>query len=142
MTGTLIYTGVKSTQIYLHTDDHLYLKQAEYFEPIIEPESLMRLLPQLELPVTDLKRNICDSNYRIEDIIPFNELVLFLFTHMKSGYWVSLACNLLLDEQLQLLLSPQVISYLRKSELEGRLPQKELHLVWKLLSKMRRLSAL
>ncbi|RAJ75618.1 hypothetical protein CLV59_109232 [Chitinophaga dinghuensis] len=132
----LIYSGVHSVEIYIQFDGQFLLKQNEYLENIMLRTSLIRFLSQFELSVDEVKTRVTDEEFRVEDLIPFNEFIPFLIMDIKSIYWLDLVCTFLLNDQIQFKLNSQALDLLRDKDSTAWLPQKEKHLIWKLVRKI------
>jgi hypothetical protein len=132
--GILIFSSNKNINIYID-NDLIVLERENYYGVIESKSSLVQLLPLFELSVNEIIESLKSKDYKIEAILPLNKLLLFLILEMKSSYWVRLFFSFLLDDRIKAKLSPDALSCLQNENLSVWLPQKERHLVRKLISK-------
>jgi hypothetical protein len=125
--------------IYINDHDELLLEQKSYIDSLKTKSSLLRLLPLFEFSIDNIIEGVIIKEYKIEDILPLNELILFLIKDMKSSYWFNLVCSFLLSDRINFKLSFEVMNSLKNQELIDWLLQREAHLVRKLVSKISRL---
>ncbi|MCW3463683.1 hypothetical protein [Chitinophaga nivalis] len=135
----IVYSGKGGVYIYVNENGEFFLQKENYLENIRFKTSLLRLLTQFELSVDSIHEGIVSEDYSIEHIFPFDDLMFFLIQDMKSSYWLNLVCVFLLNDQVKFKLNVDTLSRLKTKEFIYWLPQKETHLMWKLMSKMSRL---
>jgi hypothetical protein len=90
MTKELFFSHKGLINIYVYDNGKIMLEREGYYEAIKNKSSLIQLLPLFELTVDEFFEGLQDERYKIENIFPINELLLFLISEMKSSYWVSL----------------------------------------------------
>ncbi len=134
--NNIVYSGVKSVEIYIQSDGQFFLKQNDYLGLITLKTSLIRLLAQFELSADEIKNRVTGKEFEVEDVIPFNELTSFLIKDIRSTYWLNLVCNFLLNDQIQFKFNSQALNVLRDKESTAWLSQKEKHLILKLIRKL------
>lgn len=134
----LIFAIDKKVNIYLEDSDNVLLEDGTYRANIKERYSLLRLLPLFERPIDEIISSLKDSRYKIENILPINELVFFLITEMRSSYWINLVCSFLLDERIHFRFNQDILNKLKDRNIIKWLPQKESHLMKKVVSKSER----
>lgn len=135
ITKKLIFSAARGVNIYEITTGEFLLEERDYAGSIREKSSLLALLKLFQSPVSEILASIKDEKFRIEEILPLNELLIFLLTEMKSSFWMNLVCNFLLNDLVNARLHITTLNSLRDPELLRWLPQKELHLVRKLVKR-------
>lgn len=135
MNKKLLFSHNGLTNIYVYDDGKVMLEREGYYDEIRNKSSLIRLLPLFEFNTDDLFKDLQDENYKIENILPINELLLFLISEVKSSYWVSLVFSFLLNNRTHFSLNNDVIYYLSNEDMSKWLPQDERHRIRKVVNK-------
>jgi hypothetical protein len=131
----LIFSSCSGVNIYRTDTGELILERRDYTADIHEKSSLLVMLPLFQSPVGEILAAIKDNTFCIEEIIPFNELLLFLFIEIRSSFWMNLVCNFLLQDTINVQLQIATLDSLRNPDLVKWLPQREKHLVKKLVKR-------
>lgn len=135
MNKNLLFSYKGLINIYVYDNGKIMLEREEYSDEIKNKSSLIQLLPLFESPVDEFFENLRDEKYKIEDIFPIDELLLFLISEMRSSYWVSLVFSFLLNDHVHFSLNRNVIDYLLNEDMSRWLPQKEQHRIRKIVNK-------
>ncbi|ACU62209.1 hypothetical protein [Chitinophaga pinensis] len=129
-----LYSQEPATYICRHAGKMLLTKH-DYTGDLADWSSLIRLLYIFELPVTEILGGIVDERYKIEEVFPVSEILVFLLCEKGTPYWVELVFRFLLDDSINVSLSEEAINVLQDRTITSRLPQHLAHRTRRIVNK-------